>query len=144
MEKTKTDVKKQVTNRFANVSKPEIKSKGTSGKLANPKISELVRSASGCSVSQAGMILNNGSKDLWIKADPDGKEARNALRNVWDHIDRKTELCVFTTGEGEQRYFIIAKSEFQQWWNEYADYRPQIDERKKTKNEYTLAELGLE
>jgi hypothetical protein len=47
-------------------------------------------------------------------------------------------------GDEGQTYFVIAKTEWNEFFDYWIDYKPTIDNRKKTKNNYTPNELGLE
>lgn len=136
---------KNVLDRFANLEKPKLTVKvgGAKSSIELSKIEDLIRSTNGATLGDAHVIMY-GSEDQGKIADPDGKDGRKLLRLAWDNIDPATELSVFIKKPVYTR-FIVSKKEYPGFFEHWiGGYKPGIDSRAKTRNSYTLDELGLE
>lgn len=135
---------KSVVNRFASAPKPARTVKSSSGNSVEYKeFEKLMRGSTGLAQHEAGKLLY-GSVDNWKKEDPDGTTTRNKIRKQWNlSLDPKTEIQVsHNGGDNGQTYFIISKTEYNAFYDYWAGFGPSIDSRKKTRNDYTMEEIG--
>jgi len=138
---------KNVVSRFASAPKPKktIRASGVSNPVEHKKIEEAIRSNTGLSVKKA-RVMFYGSEESFNKQDSEGKTTRKKIRGVWDSsLNPNTEIQVtHHGGDDGQTYFIIAKTEYNDWYDYWIDFKPTVDSRKKSKNNYKPSELGLE
>lgn len=136
----KKDQIKDSLNRWESVEVPQKVKKTTFGNVDFSKYTEQMRSVNGLSVSESAQLmfgkLYDGTKAQHYKA-------RNSVcRPAWRTNDKKTELSVGMSNNGDQKYYIIGKSEYPRWVEKMlaSGHSVKID----SDNQYTPAEIGQE
>lgn len=140
----KKEVEKKLS-RFATAEKPKVSLKTSTGGVEYAELDKALRSINGLTQEQAGVMLY-GSVDNYKTLDPSGSQTRGKIRKAWrTGIDPGKELSIaHTKSDLGQTYFIIAKSEFKEWSENFGMFGVKIDAGKQSRNTYTADELGLE
>jgi hypothetical protein len=136
----KNDEIKAKLSRFSEIEKPKKSIKTSTGGIDLSALDKELRSASGLNQKKAGALFY-GSESNYSMLDPNGRQTRNRIREAWRNIDKSKEISVaHTKSDQKQTYFIIAKSEYRDWVENFGAFGVKID----SESEYNAKELGLE
>lgn len=140
----KKEVEKKLS-RFATAEKPKVSLKTSTGGVQYVEFEKALRSINGLTQEQAGVMLY-GSVDNYKTLDPSGSQTRGKIRKAWRAgINPEKELSIaHTKSDNGQTYFIIAKSEFREWSDNFGMFGVKIDDSKQARNSFDAKELGLE